>query len=106
MIENAKELYKTRGDIINAFKKLKTDETEESEESGDDTDLDWTYGSKDELKKLRDQAMGIKSTFNLTKEGEFIKKIRPINLQIFLKDRLDGEIDNKEDALEEYVKKC
>ena len=74
MIGNAKELYKTRGDIINAFKKLETKESEESEEneeskeSGDDTDLDWIYGSKDELKKLRNEAMGIKNTFNLRKK--------------------------------------
>ena len=56
-IENAKKLYKTSGDIIDAFKKLETEqnketeeteeaeeteqteETEESKESGDDTDL-------------------------------------------------------------------
>ena len=71
MIGNAKELYKTRGDIINAFKKLETKESEESEESkesGDDTDLDWIYGSKDELKNLRNEAMGIKNTFNLRKK--------------------------------------
>ena len=71
MIGKAKELYKTRGDIINAFKKLETKESEESEESkesGDDTDLDWIYGSKDELKNLRNEAMGIKNTFNLRKK--------------------------------------
>ena len=72
LVENAKHLYKTRNVIIEAFKKLKTEETEEteeneeseeSEESGDDTDLDWIYGSKDELKKLRKVVMGIRKEF-------------------------------------------
>ena len=33
LVENAKQLYKTRNDIIETFKELKTDESEESEES-------------------------------------------------------------------------
>ena len=83
LIENTKQLYKTRNDIIEAFKKLKTEETEEtkesekSEESGDDTDLDWIYGSKDELKKMRKEAMSIKKGFNLNQEGVLVKKINP-----------------------------
>ena len=33
LVEDAKQLYKTRNDIIETFKELKTDENEESEES-------------------------------------------------------------------------
>ena len=111
LIENTKQFYKTRNDIIEAFKKLKTEETEEtkesekSEESGDDTDLDWIYGSKDELKKMRKEVMSIKKGFNLNQEVVFVKKINPIFLKLFLKDILDDETDNEKDAVEEYFQK-
>ena len=46
---------------------------------------------------------GIKE-FNLDKYGEFINKISAVKLQMFLRSTLSGEINNKNDAMEEYSK--
>ena len=103
VIKNAEDLYNFREKIINEIKESEKgeteeteeiEETEESEESEDDTDFSWLHGSKNESRKLWNDAIDIKKVFNLRKDGKFIKKINPVNLQIFLKD-----------ALEKYVKK-
>ena len=52
--ENAEDLYKTRNYIINALEGIEEKETEDTEDTEDDKiDLNWTYGSKDELEKLK-----------------------------------------------------
>ena len=54
-------------------------------------------------KRIVKNISGIKE-FNLDKYGEFINKISPVKLQMFLRSTLSGEINNKNDAMEEYSK--
>ena len=68
LIENAKKIYETRNDIINVFKKLKTEEDEQTEE--------------DEIKKLppwvevsRKRFDEIKVTVNKAKKGKIQVKL-------------------------------
>ena len=119
VVKNGKDIYEIRNVIINEIKRAlkeqterdeKTEETEKYEETeedeqneGDNIDLNWIYGSKDQLKELIKKVFAIKE-FNFNKNKEFIKKIKPNTLQVFLRDILKGKITNKNDALEEYLK--
>ena len=52
-----KEIYKIRDDIINTIKKEQAENDEQTEDDETETDdeigLDWIYGSKDKLEKLK-----------------------------------------------------
>ena len=41
--------------------------------------------------------------FDLNKDDKFIKKISPVKLKMFLRSILNGEINNKDDAMGEYL---
>ena len=119
VVKNGKDIYEIRNVIINEIKRAlkeqterdeKTEETEKYEEAeedeqseGDNIDLNWIYGSKDQLKELIKKVFAFKE-FNFNKNKEFIKKIKPNTLQVFLRDILKDKITNKNDALEEYLK--
>ena len=102
VIKNAEDIYKLRNKIINEIEK--TEDTKEAEETKDDINFGWLYGSKNNLEKLEKLVSDLKQ-FNITIDGEYVAEIYPSRLTKILKDILDGEIDNKDDVEKTYFKK-
>ena len=96
-IKNTRDLYKTRNDIINVFKTVKSEYLETL--GGAEPDIFWLYRPESELNVLIE-----KTPFEYLKEDKnYVSFVK--NLRAFLKKVLENRFKNKKKAKDEYFAK-